>query len=198
MNIPLRGPGVNRLVGIAAFLTVLAAVIAISGTAHAAPAAADTPSTWYGPYTFWTTNEQNEIPQVMAVAQAGGSGSRVLLWDHDGDGVGLEQQWWLEDAPTGGYFFHPAHNETLCLDDGGHTGNLTKLFAVTCNGSDAQRFTFNASPFQPSSYDTVYNLTPANAPGQCLDVHNGNEGDPVQLWQCNNKVEQNWEKESEL
>lgn len=162
-----------------------AAVVALISAAilaalPASPARAGDPQLdWYGPYELWTT--QNEY--VLSVAEAGGSGARVVLWDELGSG---EQWWWFEDAPGGGLFLHPTHNIGLCLDGTAIGGSA--LGVKTCDGSNAQNFTVTVTPGT-----SHYAIKPLSASNLCADAGNLNRGDVPVLKACDNGTAQQFD-----
>ncbi|KOU37645.1 hypothetical protein ADK54_31560 [Streptomyces sp. WM6378] len=147
-----------------------------------ARALADPTDAWHGPVKLFT--HANEY--VLAVAQAGGSGTRTVEWsDLDGD----EQWWWFEDGPGGTTILHPAHDTSLCLDDAGSTVNASPLRVATCNNTSAQQFVFARVPQTRQDFT----LRPASDQAQCIDALQQNQGDVPQMWSCSGVPQQRWE-----
>ncbi|MBD0742227.1 hypothetical protein BG418_12130 [Streptomyces sp. CBMA152] len=144
--------------------------------------AADPTEAWHGPVKLFT--QANEY--VLAVAQAGGSGTRTVEWsDLDAD----EQWWWFEDGPGGTTVLHPAHDTSLCLDDAGSTANASPLRVATCNNTSAQQFVFA----RVSQTRQDFTLRPASDQAQCIDALQQNQGDVPQMWACSGVPQQRWE-----
>jgi Ricin-type beta-trefoil lectin domain len=71
----------------------------------------------------------------------GGSGKYVHTYPYTDS---PNQQWCLEVASQGGYYFHPANNYGLCLD--AHTYNSgQQIWVYTCNGTLPQRWCWDGT-----------------------------------------------------
>ena len=113
--------------------------------------------------------------RCLDVAGGGANGGQATIQDCTGQ---ANQRWTRTTAGELRAF------GDRCLDvNGSGTANGTKIQSWGCNGTAAQKFTFNTN-------GTVVNTSS----GKCVDV-NGNgtaNGTLVQLWDCNGTTAQRW------
>lgn len=174
---------------VAALLLMVAGIASPVAAAPSGPAAGAAPGSAKCQYQAWFT-AHGATDRYLSVANRGGKGTRVLLWSRTN---GPEQMWCEEYAVQGGAYLHPSYNLGLCLDiPGGDYRSGAHLQVWTCNGRQNQRFTRG---YPIAGNPTVTWRAPrfTNDPrALCLDNHNLNQGNVVQLYRCNSTAPQQW------
>jgi hypothetical protein len=133
-----------------------------------------------GPWTAYRTREG----RAMAVAAAGGSGTRVIAWNY----LRTNEQEWCIEGTTSNFSLHPRHAPGLCLDvPGGNYTAGTNLIVWTCNGRGNQKFRL-----VNNTTTNYFNVETNGHSNRCLDTHTADNGEPVQIWTCDDSPREDW------
>jgi hypothetical protein len=138
------GSKLSRWVGAA--IVGFGAVFGV-GMATAVPASAASfscPSDWQAD-TWQNTANLN----YLNVSGSGGSGAKVITWYSSSASPHTNEEWCLQRASEGGWYFHPKYNTGLCMDvQGANYSSGTGIIVWTCNGRANQRFAVTVPPGQ--------------------------------------------------
>ena len=116
-------------------------------------------------------------------------GARVQVWACNGS----PQQTWVLDEKVGAVISLAGK----CLDVRGAQVGIdgTAVQIWDCNRATQQRWTHQKRVVQAPDGGLFSPMALANAGGKCLDVHapdQSKNGAKVQIWSCNNSVQQQW------